>query len=576
MPPKSKKVEDKNQSEKKNAKKLKDELDEIDRELEKINAEEEKKEEKKAEKTAMKTGEFEINNQTIEIFNNLMNYYNSTNSIKCSIEDEKKSERIRRYYKSISTDEKQKNYLLKRNKLLFYKNKDTEILPKINLYAALKSEEQDDIIEKLWDNLILLYLSCEENSKNKDDTMFENLNKAMEDGSLGKMFENLNEEVKKMDISQMFEKLKFNTNPEAKAKTTNMLSDMISKLTDNMVEISKSENPQDALMSNLHNMAADYSKLFESGEVDFMSFLSAVPEILSNPKELTKNIDLTKLEGIKLPDLNSIINSTQNVGEDALKGSTDGKKAAEAFSKMFGGGANPMGDILKGMMSGGKDGTNPMADIMKGMMSGGKDGANPMADIMKGMLSGGKDGANPMADIMKGMMSGGKDGANPMADIMKNMMSGSGANGGANPMMDMMKNMISGASSGGDGANPMADIMKNMMSGASANGGANPMMDMVKNMMTGGGGGGGGGGGLGALGALGALGGLGGEGGITNSLNKMTGGALDNVLASVIENQGSSMLEKMAADAEESKNKKPLTPDQIKELEEYLANQKIN
>ena len=540
MPPKSKKVEDKNQSEKKNAKKLKDELDEIDRELEKINAEEEKKEEKKAEKTAMKTGEFEINNQTIEIFNNLMNYYNSTNSIKCSIEDEKKSERIRRYYKSISTDEKQKNYLLKRNKLLFYKNKDTEILPKINLYAALKSEEQDDIIEKLWDNLILLYLSCEENSKNKDDTMFENLNKAMEDGSLGKMFENLNEEVKKMDISQMFEKLKFNTNPEAKAKTTNMLSDMISKLTDNMVEISKSENPQDALMSNLHNMAADYSKLFESGEVDFMSFLSAVPEILSNPKELTKNIDLTKLEGIKLPDLNSIINSTQNVGEDALKGSTDGKKAAEAFSKMFGGGANPMGDILKGMMSGGKDGTNPMADIMKGMMSGGKDGANPMADIMK------------------------------------NMMSGSGANGGANPMMDMMKNMISGASSGGDGANPMADIMKNMMSGASANGGANPMMDMVKNMMTGGGGGGGGGGGLGALGALGALGGLGGEGGITNSLNKMTGGALDNVLASVIENQGSSMLEKMAADAEESKNKKPLTPDQIKELEEYLANQKIN
>jgi vacuolar-type H+-ATPase subunit I/STV1 len=91
MPPKSKKVEDKNQNDKKNAKKLKDELDEIDRELEKINAEEEKKEEKKAEKTAMKTGEFEINNQTIEIFNNLMNYYNSTNTIKCSIEEEKKS-----------------------------------------------------------------------------------------------------------------------------------------------------------------------------------------------------------------------------------------------------------------------------------------------------------------------------------------------------------------------------------------------------------------------------------------------------------------------------------------------------
>jgi hypothetical protein len=103
-------------------------------------------------------------------------------------------------------------------------------------------------------------------------------------------------------------------------------------------------------------------------------------------------------------------------------------------------------------------------------------------------------------------------------------------------------------------------------------------------MMGGGGGGeGGGGGGLGALGALGGLGGLGAVlgggangGGITDSINKMTGGALDNVMASVIESQGSTMLENMVKDAEEKKNMKPLNEQQIKELEDYLANQKLD
>jgi len=163
-------------------------------------------------------------------------------------------------------------------------------------------------------------------------------------------------------------------------------------------------------------------------------------------------------------------------------------------------------------------------------------------------MGGGKDGANPMAEIMKGMMAGGGsggDGANPMAEIMKGMMGGGGGEGGGG---------------GGEGANPMADILKGMMGG--------------------GGGGEGGGGALGALGALGGLGGLGalssGASGITESLNKMTGGNLDNILASVIENTGSSMLEKMAEEAEKNKNKKPLTEEQIKELEEFLENQKLD
>jgi hypothetical protein len=579
MPPKNKKSNKTEKAAKIDKDEKADDFD-IDKELEKINAEEIEKEKKMEKKKEESKVDSEVTDQTIEIYNNLLVYYNSTaeSGAKCIIEPSKRPDRVKRYYKTIHGDEKLKNYLLKRNKLLFYKNKDTEILPKINLYAVLKSEDKDDVIEKLWDNLILIYLSCEENSKTKDENMFENLKKNMatESGTFDKMFENVEEEVKKMDIGSMFEKLKFNTTPESKKKTKDMLSEMISKLTDNMAEISKAENPQEALMTNLHKMAADYSKLFESGEFDFMSFLSTVPEILKNPKELTKNIDLSKLQGLKLPDFNDIMNSTQNVGEDVLGGSEAGKKAGDAFKNMMsgGGGKNPMADILKGMMAGSKNGKNPMADLMKGMMSGanagggsGADGKNPMAEIMKGMMSGGSggDGANPMAEIMKGMMSGDKDGANPMAEIMKGMMNGAG--------------------SGGDGANPMADILKGMMGGGGGAGGggegANPMADILKGMMGGGGGeGGGGGGALGALGALGGLGGLGalssGASGITESLNKMTGGNLDNILASVIENTGSSMLEKMAEEADKNKNKKPLTEEQIKELEEFLENQKLD
>jgi DNA-binding Lrp family transcriptional regulator len=37
-----------------------------------------------------------------------------------------------------------------------------------------------------------------------------------------------------------------------------------------------------------------------SGEFDFMSFLSTVPELLSNPKELTKNIDMKKFHNYPL------------------------------------------------------------------------------------------------------------------------------------------------------------------------------------------------------------------------------------------------------------------------------------
>ena len=85
---------------------------------------------------------------------------------------------------------------------------------------------------------------------------------------------------------------------------------MLSKLTDNMGDISKSQNPSEALLTNLQNLAQDYSKMFESGKLDFGSFLSAVPDILNNPEELTKNIDMSKLEGLDLPDLNGMLNSS--------------------------------------------------------------------------------------------------------------------------------------------------------------------------------------------------------------------------------------------------------------------------
>jgi hypothetical protein len=135
--------------------------------------------------------EITINSQTTDIFNNLIKYYNGCNVIKCNPDSDKISERIRRFYKAIKNDSKLKGYLLKRNKLIFYKNKDTEILQKINLYAYLKSEEREEVVEKIWDNLTLLYLSIEETFEVKDENLFGNLTKSMEGGSLGKLFDNL-------------------------------------------------------------------------------------------------------------------------------------------------------------------------------------------------------------------------------------------------------------------------------------------------------------------------------------------------------------------------------------------------
>jgi hypothetical protein len=338
------------------------------------------------------TSEILINEQTIEIYKNLVFYYNTCNSSKCSIDGIKMEDKIRRFYNFVKNDKKNNGYLLKRNKLLFYKNRDTEILPKINLYAALKAEERDAVVEKIWDNITLLYLSIEETVENKDAELFGGLTKSMEGGSLGKVFENLQDQMKDMDVSAMFEKLKGQSTPESKAKANNLLTEMLNKLTNNMGDITKSGDPTKSLMNNLEGIARDYSKMFESGEMDFGSFISAIPDILQNPEELTKNIDTSKLEGLDLPDL----------------------------SKMM--------------------------DTSKLDMEGG----------LGGMLQQGLSGK------------------------------------------------------------------------------------------------------------------------LGESLNSMMGGKLDEMMASVIESQGASMLEKMAKEAEEKQNQKPLTEEQIKELEEYLKNQKLD
>jgi hypothetical protein len=200
--------------------------------------------------------------------------------------------------------------------------------------------------------------------------------------------------MKDMDVSSMFEKLKGQSTPESKAKANNLLTEMLNKLTNNMGDITKSGDPSKALMSNLEGIARDYSKMFESGEMDFGSFISAIPDILQNPEELTKNIDTSKLEGLDLPDI----------------------------SKMM--------------------------------------------DPSKLNLN--------MDEGLTGMLQQG----------------------------------------------------------------------------------------------------LGGK--LGESLNSMMGGKLDEMMASVIESQGASMLEKMAKEAEEKQNQKPLTEDQIKELEDYLKNQKLD
>jgi len=327
--------------------------------------------------------EMTINDQTLEIFKNLLNYYNGSNEIKCTIEENKIQERIRRFYNVTKNDSKLNGYLLKRNKLLFYKNKDTEILPKINLYAYLKSEERETVVEKIWDNLTLIYLSIEESLETKDKEVFENLTKTLETGSLGKLMDNMGDEIKNMDVNGLFEKLKSTSTPETKKQASNLITDMLSKLTDNMGDISKSENPSEALMSNLQNLAHDYSKMFESGKLDFGSFLSAVPDILNNPEELTKNIDMSKLEGLDLPDLNGMLNSS-NINMD---------KAG-------------LGDLMKGLNGMDKEGLSGLMSSMGGLAGmGGQDGESTgVNDLMSGGLGGLMSGK--LGESLNKMMGG--------------------------------------------------------------------------------------------------------------------------------------------------------------------------
>lgn len=282
-----------------------------------------------------------LTEQTLEIFNNLLNYYNGCNDVKCTIEKDKIESRIKRFYSAVNDDEKLKNYLLKRNKLLFYKNRDTEILPKINLYAYFKGEDRETVVEKMWDNLTLIYLSIEESlDEKKDEKLFDNLTKSLETGSLGKIFEELHENMGDMDVNNMFEKLKANSTPEGKKQATNLITDMIKDLTNDMDKISKSKDPGDALLNNLQGLAKNYSKKFESGELDFGSFLSAIPDILSKPEEITKNIDTSKFEGLDLPDLTNMLDTSNiNLDNGLLSGLSEGLggKLGESLNKMMGG-----------------------------------------------------------------------------------------------------------------------------------------------------------------------------------------------------------------------------------------------
>jgi len=440
------------------------------------------------------SSEITINAQTLDIFNNLIKYYNGCNVIKCKADTDlnKINERIRRFYKVIKNDSKLKGYLLNRNKLIFYKNKDTEILQKINLYAYLKGEEREEVVEKIWDNITLLYLSIEETLEQKDQNLFGNLTKSMEGGSLGKLFDNLHDEIENMDVNGMFEKLKENSTPESKSKATNLLTEMIGKLTDNMGTINKADNPGEALMSNLQNLAQDYSKMFESGEFDFGSFLSAVPELLNNPGEITKNIDMSKLEGMELPDISKMFDMSklnEMAAEAAKDGDDKGNNVPSTNTNIR---EKPVG--LDGLAS----------------------------------LMGGKGGAGGM-EALAGLM-GGKGGAGGM-EALAGLMGGKGGVGGAGGM----------------------EALAGLMGGKGGAGGME-----------------------GLAGLAGGLSSLGGVGGIGESLNKMMGGKLDEIMASVIEKQGASMLEKLNKDEEDKKNIKPLNEDQLNELENYLKDKTLD
>lgn len=421
------------------------------------------------------SSEIAINVQTTDIYNNLIKYYNGCNVIKCNsgTDSNKINERIRRFYKAIKNDSKLKGYLLKRNKLIFYKNKDTEILQKINLYAYLKGEEREEVVEKIWDNITLLYLSIEETLEVKDENLFGNLTKSMEGGSLGKLFDNLHDEIENMDVTGMFEKLKANSTPESKSKASNLLTEMISKLTDNMGTINKSENPGEALMSNLQNLAQDYSKMFESGEFDFASFLSAVPDLLNNPEEITKNIDMSKLEGMELPDLNKMFDMSKLNEMAAEAGKTENVDGAPENN------STNISEKTAGLAN--------LANLASQKGLGGAKGLEALTGLMGGMGGGGMES---LAGLMSGM--GGKGGMEGLAGL------------------------------------------------------------------------------------AGGLSNLGGAGGIGESLNKMMGGKLDEIMASVIEKQGVSMLEKLNKDEEDKKNIKALNEDQLNELENYLKDKTLD
>jgi hypothetical protein len=56
----------------------------------------------------------------------------------------------------------------------------------------------------------------------------------------------------------------------------------------------------------------------------------------------------------------------------------------------------------------------------------------------------------------------------------------------------------------------------------------------------------------------------------------MMGGKLEEMMATMIEKQGVTMLEKLVADEEQKKNVKPLDDAQLKELEDYLKDKTLD
>ena len=100
----------------------------------------------------------------------------------------------------------------------------------------------------------------------------------------------------------------------------------------------------------------------------------------------------------------------ENMMKGGMGGSSSGRSRAGAD--------NPLGDLLEGMLGGGKAGGSKTGGSSSGSRGGGA--ANPLEDLIEGMLggkrggsSGGGAGDNPLGDIFDQMLGGGQRRAEP-------------------------------------------------------------------------------------------------------------------------------------------------------------------